>query len=589
MTAPARDSDSVAAEGGARVGTATPTAGTRVTRATRATRARRRADAATTIAWAASRAGFDLPVRVRAWDGSEAGPDGPPTAVLRSPLALRRALWAPGELGLARAYVSGDLDVEGDLTEGLRRAFRAARPAQSAARGVGSRPRVAGGWRRRWGPGRWADVLSTAAVAASRLGMLGPPPAPPACEIRLSGRAHSRARDQAVIAGHYDLPVSFYRLILDPAMAYSCGYWTSDDPGYGLADAQRDKLDLVADKLRLGPDVSLLDLGCGWGSLTVHAAQHRQARVTSVTLSAEQGGYARERLRGLGLADRAQVLIQDYRDTTGGPYDAIASLEMGEHVGADGYPAFCAALHGLLRPGGRLLIQQMSRGSNAPGGGAFIESYVTADMHMRPVGETVGLLEEAGLRGARRPGAARRTTSARSGPGSTTWSGTCPRSRRSSARSAPGCGGCTWPAARWRSKRAGWASTRSWRRGANDARAAMFGWTALVTGGALLALVAVAFVDRRQDRQAQRHGRRLGRGDRGGGGGELPRVDRARRPRPPLAAGGRGGALGRPAGAGTWRPGRAARARIRATVSCSAGRRATGTGTRCARSTCRSC
>jgi len=373
----------------------------------------KRPDAAATIAWAARQAGVDLPVRVRAWDGSESGPTGTPVLVLRSPLALRRILWRPGELGLARAYVSGDLDVEGDLTEGLRRAFRAARPAQSdrtsgsgasggrASRSRTSRGRASGGRglgaRSGWGPGRWADVVSAAAVAASRLGVFGPPPAPPACEIRLSGRAHSRVRDRAVIAGHYDLPVSFYRLILDPAMAYSCGYWTGDGPGYGLADAQRDKLDLVADKLRLGPGVSLLDMGCGWGSLTVHAAQHRQARVSSVTLSAEQGGYTRERLRGLGLADRAQVLIQDYRDTTGGPYDAIASLEMGEHVGADGYPAFCAALHRLLRPGGRLLIQQMSRGRNAPGGGAFIESYVTADMHMRPVGETVGLLEDAGL------------------------------------------------------------------------------------------------------------------------------------------------------------------------------------------------
>jgi cyclopropane-fatty-acyl-phospholipid synthase len=389
------------------------TAPTRADAAAGARGPRRRADAATTIAWAAARAGVDLPVRVRAWDDSEAGPADAPTVVLRSPLALRRALWAPGELGLARAYVSGDLDVEGDLTEGLRRAFRAARPAQSdrtsgsgasggrASRSRTSRGRASGGRglgaRSGWGPGRWADVVSAAAVAASRLGVFGPPPAPPACEIRLSGRVHSRARDQAVIAGHYDLPVSFYRLILDPAMAYSCGYWTGDGPGYGLADAQRDKLDLVADKLRLGPGVSLLDLGCGWGSLTVHAAQHRQARVSSVTLSAEQGGYTRERLRGLGLADRAQVLIQDYRDATGGPYDAIASLEMGEHVGADGYPAFCAALHRLLRPGGRLLIQQMSRGRNAPGGGAFIESYVTADMHMRPVGETVGLLEDAGL------------------------------------------------------------------------------------------------------------------------------------------------------------------------------------------------
>ena len=129
----------------------------------------------------------------------------------------------------------------------------------------------------------------------------------------------------------------------------------------------------------------------------MHAARHRHAQVTAVTLSAEQGGYIRERLRGLGLADRARVLIQDYRDAAGESYDAIASLEMGEHVGAAGYPAFCTALHGRLRPGGRLLIQQMSRGNTAPGGGAFIESYVAADMHMRPVGETVGLLEQAGF------------------------------------------------------------------------------------------------------------------------------------------------------------------------------------------------
>ena len=180
-------------------------------------------------------------------------------------------------------------------------------------------------------------------------------------------------------------------------MAYSCGYWASDAPGYGLADAQRDKLALVVSKLGLGPGSSLLDLGCGWGSLTVHAARHCRAQVTAVTLSAEQGGYARERLRGLGLGDRAQVLVQDYRDAPTGPFDAIASLELGEHVGAAEYPAFCAALRGRLRPGGRVLIQQMSRGRRAPGGGAFIESYVAADMHMRPVGETVGLLERAGL------------------------------------------------------------------------------------------------------------------------------------------------------------------------------------------------
>jgi cyclopropane-fatty-acyl-phospholipid synthase len=340
----------------------------------------KRPGAAGTLAWAASQAGVILPVGVRAWDGSEAGPPGPPVLVLRSPQALRRILWRPGELGLARAYVAGDLDVEGDLTEGLSRFWQAVRAATPG-----------------WSPSRLAGAVSAAAIAASRLGVFGPPPPPPASEMRHSGRPHSRDRDRAVIAGHYDTPVAFFRLILDESMAYSCGYWTSDEPGYGLADAQRDKLNQVCGKLGLGAGTSLLDLGCGWGSLSVHAARDYQAQVTSVTLSAEQAGYVGQRLRGLGLGDQARVLNQDYRDDAGDRYDAIASLEMGEHVGARGYPAFCAALRGRLRPGGRVLIQQMSRTGNAPGGGAFIESYVAADMHMRPVGETVGLLEQAGL------------------------------------------------------------------------------------------------------------------------------------------------------------------------------------------------
>jgi cyclopropane-fatty-acyl-phospholipid synthase len=197
-----------------------------------------------------------------------------------------------------------------------------------------------------------------------------------------------------VIAGHYDLPAAFYQLILDPSMAYSGAWWTGADT---LAGAQRDKLELICGKLGLQPGSRLLDMGCGWGSLTVHAARDHRARVTGVTLSAEQGGYVRQRVRGLGLGDRAEVRIQDYRDPLDGPYDAIASVEMGEHVGAAQYPRFCSALYRLLRPGGRLLIQQMSRGGRAPGGGAFIESYIAPDMDMRPVGETVRLIETAGF------------------------------------------------------------------------------------------------------------------------------------------------------------------------------------------------
>jgi cyclopropane-fatty-acyl-phospholipid synthase len=303
----------------------------------------------------------------------------------RSPRALRRILWRSGELGLARAYISGDLGVEGDLTDGLRRVWASPRtkPGRSAL------------------PGRF-PILARATMAlavvraAARLKLLGPPPEPPSCELRVRGRLHSRARDQAVIAGHYDLHAAFYQLILDPSMAYSCAYFPDADADTDLGRAQRAKLDLISSKLELRPGSALLDMGCDWGSLTVHAAG-AGVRVTGVTLSREQGGYVRQRVSGLGWGpDRVDVRIQDYRDALGGPFDAIASVEMGEHVGAAQYPRFCRALYDRLRPGGRLLIQQMSRTASR-GGGAFIESYITPDMDMRPVGDTIGLIQAAGF------------------------------------------------------------------------------------------------------------------------------------------------------------------------------------------------
>lgn len=321
-----------------------------------------------------TQAGLDLPVRLRAWDGSEAGPARGPVLIARSPQALRRILWRPGELGLARAYISGDLDVEGDLTEGLRRVW-------SGLRGVSA------------GRTQLARAALAAIRAAAQLNLLVPPPEPPACELRVRGRLHSRARDQAVIAGHYDLPAAFYQLILDPGMAYSCACW---DGQKDLPGAQKAKLDLIMGKLALEPGQRLLDVGCGWGSLTLHAARAR-VQVTAVTLSREQGGYVRQRARGLGLTDRADVRIQDYRDPVDENYDAAASIEMGEHVGDAQYPRFCAALYGRLKPGGRLLIQQMSRTGRKPGGGPFIESYITPDMDMRPVGDTIKLIENAGF------------------------------------------------------------------------------------------------------------------------------------------------------------------------------------------------
>jgi cyclopropane-fatty-acyl-phospholipid synthase len=333
--------------------------------------------------------GGRLPVRLRAWDGSEAGPATGPVLILRSRQALRRMLWHPGELGLAQAYVTGELDVEGDITDGLRAVWQAARDRGLPA---ASRPGA------RWPGARWpAAGWAAAASAAVRLGIPGPRPRTPASQARVTGRLHSKSRDQAVIAHHYDVPAPFYELILDPQMAYSAALWTSADPDYTLQDAQRDKLDAICRKLELAPGQRLLDVGCGWGSLAIHAARSYGARVTAVTLAAEQAAFVRGRAASLGLSGLVTVMNQDYRDIASGNYDAAASVEMGEHVGDREYPAFCALLRGRLKPHGRVLIQQMSRGARAPGGGAFIEAYIAPDMHMRPLGETVSLIEDAGL------------------------------------------------------------------------------------------------------------------------------------------------------------------------------------------------
>ncbi|MGW3313649.1 class I SAM-dependent methyltransferase [Streptomyces sp. NPDC001073] len=323
--------------------------------------------------------GGPFPLRLRAWDGSETGPADGPVVVIRSRRALRRLLWQPGELGLAQAYVTGEIDVEGDLAQGLRTLWAAARE------------------RRLHVPRLGLAEVARAAGSAVLLGAAGPRPPAPASQARLRGGLHSRARDRAAISHHYDLSNDFYRLLLDETMAYSCGYWTSDEPDFTPADAQRAKLELICRKLGLRPGARLLDIGCGWGSLTLYAAERHKAQVTAVTLSREQAAHVREQVTERGLGNLVEVVCQDYRDITGGGYDAVSTIEMGEHVGDAEYPAFTAALHRMVRPQGRVLVQQMSRGAKAPGGGAFIEAYIAPDMHMRPLGETVALLEEAGL------------------------------------------------------------------------------------------------------------------------------------------------------------------------------------------------
>ncbi|HEX3788737.1 MAG TPA: cyclopropane-fatty-acyl-phospholipid synthase family protein [Pseudonocardiaceae bacterium] len=323
--------------------------------------------------------GVELPVGVRAWDGSVAGPTNGPIVVLRSRRALRRLLWDPDELGLARAYVSGDLDVEGDLTEGLRRCWALVRTD-----GL-TRPKL--------GFADWRSAIGT----ALRLGVLGPRPTPPPEEARLSGRPHTRLRDRAAISHHYDLGNDFYQAVLEERMAYSSGYWTSLDPDYSHTDAQRDKLDLICRKLELRPGMRMLDVGCGWGSLICHAAEHYGVQVTGITLSAQQAEFGRRRIAEAGLTGRVEVRLQDYRELHGEPFDVVASVEMGEHVGAGNYPTYAATLYRMLRPEGRLLLQQMSRGPVEPGGGKFIEGYVAPDMTMVSVGRTLDYLEAAGF------------------------------------------------------------------------------------------------------------------------------------------------------------------------------------------------
>lgn len=325
--------------------------------------------------------GGELPVHLRAWDGSTAGPEDQPEVQINSANALRRLLWSPGELGAAQAYVTGEIDVPGSLEAALTHLWKVV-----ASRDL-SMPKLTP-----------ALVLQLTRLARE-LGVFGPPLPAPASQAKIKGRLHSLLRDREAISHHYDLSNAFYELILDDHMAYSCGYWLSDDQDYTLEDAQRDKLDQVCRKIGLDtmPGQRFLDVGCGWGSLSLFAAEHFGAKVTGVTISREQKAFIDQRIKERGLQDRVEIRLQDYRDVRDGPYDAVASLEMGEHVGEENYGTYTSTLFRNVRPGGKVLIQQMSRHGKHPGGGPFIESFIAPDMHMRAVGDTVNLIENAGF------------------------------------------------------------------------------------------------------------------------------------------------------------------------------------------------
>ncbi|MCX4644971.1 class I SAM-dependent methyltransferase [Streptomyces sp. NPDC055059] len=332
--------------------------------------------------------GVPLPVRLRAWDGSEAGPPAGPTLVVRNRRALRRMLWKPGELGLARAWVAGDLDVEGDLYDALGRMAGLIweRPEEDGRSLVEAlkEPRVR------------AAVAELVKLAAPFL-----PPAPPGEEMRRRGRLHlhTKGSDRRAISHHYDVGNDFYELVLGPSMVYSCAYW--DSPDGTLEDAQRDKLELVSRKLGLAPGQRLLDVGCGWGSMAIHAAREYGVSVVGVTLSQEQAAYARKRVAEEGLTDRVEIRVQDYRDVRDGPFDAISSIGMAEHVGSERYLEYAEALYTLLKPGGRLLNHQIGRRPQKDEStyevDEFIDAYVFPDGELAPVGTTTGLLEQAGF------------------------------------------------------------------------------------------------------------------------------------------------------------------------------------------------
>lgn len=325
-------------------------------------------------------------VEIEFWDGSRIGRRGGPGRIrVNSVDAVRRVIWSPDELGLARAFVSGDLEAEGSIVEVL--------------------PEL----RRGGSPSRWARVVAVLKViaAARRLGAVGlPPPAVPAEELRPRGRRHSLRRDKQVISHHYDVGNRFYELVLGPAMTYSCARFVG--PQMTLVEAQAAKHDLVCRKLGLGePGLAarslsrrprLLDVGCGWGSMVLHAATNYDVDVVGVTISEEQAAFARQRVHDAGLDDRVEIRIQDYREISDGPFDAISSIGMSEHVGSERLDMYCELLFSLLEPGGRLLNHAISKAGGARlGTRSFVYRYVFPDGELIDVGESLLAMERAGL------------------------------------------------------------------------------------------------------------------------------------------------------------------------------------------------
>ena len=325
--------------------------------------------------------GPDAPVEFQAYDGSTAGTPGSPIKItVRSPVAVSYLAQAPGALGLARAYVSGHLDVDGNMFTALSRLSK----AQDTNIGWGDRIQLL---RDLGGPK-----------------VLFPRIAPPPQEVIPSrrrftiGAMHSKSRDANSISHHYDVSNTFYEWVLGPSMAYTCACYPTEDAT--LEEAQEYKHDLVARKIDLKPGMRLLDVGCGWGGMVRHAAKHYGVKALGVTLSAEQAAWAQEAIKREGLEELAEVRHMDYRDVTETDFDAISSIGITEHIGKANVPGYFKFLNGKLKEGGRMLNHCITRPDNSGPSiyrDGFINRYVFPDGELEGPGWLAGIMNDNGF------------------------------------------------------------------------------------------------------------------------------------------------------------------------------------------------
>jgi cyclopropane-fatty-acyl-phospholipid synthase len=319
----------------------------------------------------------ERPFHVEFWDGSalpataDRNGDGTPTFSVRSPKAVAQALASPGQLGLSRAYVTGNLAVDDiDAVTALLRDW--------------SPP-----------PVETRDKLKLMAGALRAAGLTVPPRAP-AAEFQPKGTKHSKSRDRRAVRHHYDVSNDYFRLFLDESMTYSCAIFSRG--ATTLEEAQVAKNDLVCTKLGLAEGMRVVDIGCGWGAFAIHAAKTYGTHVTGITLSEEQAHGAREHARQAGVSELTDFRVADYRDMAGERFDAVVSIGMVEHVGPENIDLYTRTLASLVGPGGQVLNHGIARQRHTdPTEGDFTERYVFPDGHPIHVSRIIDSFERAGM------------------------------------------------------------------------------------------------------------------------------------------------------------------------------------------------